>query len=148
MMSKTFEELVSNLFSDLVSVSLEYAGKSATDIFIYASLEGGVFFDPFFANGTEVLTRSKLSGVDTSIDRQRLLVNYGTTQLSQFVEECATFKNPTPTEIKLHYVVATGKTDVDLKYVPQWSHTPDISFHDRSEEWQEEARVMLAQRSV
>ncbi|QOD09805.1 hypothetical protein [Rathayibacter toxicus] len=148
MMSKTFEELISNLFSDLVSVSLEYAEKSATDIFIYASLEGLVFFDPFFANGTEVMTRSKLSGADTSIDRQQLLVDYGTTQLSQFVKECATFKNPTPTEIKLHYVVATGKTDVDLKYVPQWSDTPDISCHDRSEEWQEEARVMLAQRSV
>ncbi|PPI51776.1 hypothetical protein [Rathayibacter toxicus] len=147
-MSKTFEELVSNLFSDLVSVSLEYAEKSATDIFIYASLEEGVFFDPFFANGTEVLTRSKLSGVDTSIDRQRLFVNYGSTQLSQFVEECATFTNPTPTEIKLHYVVATGKTDVDLKYVPQWSDTPDISCYDKSREWQEEARVMLAQRSV
>ncbi|PPH25328.1 hypothetical protein [Rathayibacter toxicus] len=147
-MSKTFEELVSNLFSDLVSVSLEYAGKSATDIFIYASLEEGVFFDPFFANGTEVLTRSKLSGVDTSIDRQRLLVNYGTTQLSQFVKDCANFTNPTPTEIRLHYVVATGKTDVDLEYVPQWSDTPDISFHDRSRKWQEEARVMLAQRSV
>ncbi|PPI51878.1 hypothetical protein C5D35_10905 [Rathayibacter toxicus] len=147
-MSKTFEELVSNLFSDLVSVSLEYAEKSATDIFIYASLEEGVFFDPFFANGTEVMTRSKLSGVDTSIDRQRLLVNYGTTQLSQFVKDCANFTNPTPTEIRLHYVVATGKTDVDLEYVPQWSDTPDISFHDRSRKWQEEARVMLAQRSV
>ncbi|QOD08222.1 hypothetical protein [Rathayibacter toxicus] len=148
MMSKTFEELISNLFSDLVSVSLEYAGKSATDIFIYASLEEGVFFDPFFANGTEVMTRSKLSGVDTSIDRQQLLVDYGTTQLSQFVKDCANFTNPTPTEIRLHYVVATGKTDVDLEYVPQWSDTPDISFHDRSRKWQEEARVMLAQRSV
>ncbi|QOD10322.1 hypothetical protein [Rathayibacter toxicus] len=148
MMSKTFEELISNLFSDLVSVSLEYAGKSVTDIFIYASLEEGVFFDPFFANGTEVLSREKMPGVDTSIDRQQLLIGYGTTQLSQFVKDCANFTNPTPTEIKLHYVVATGKTDVDLKYVPQWSDTPDISFHDRSEEWEEEVRVMLAQRSA
>ncbi|AJM77385.1 hypothetical protein [Rathayibacter toxicus] len=147
-MSITFEELVGNLFSDLVSVSLEYAEKSVTDIFIYASLEEGVFFDPFFANGIEVMTRSKLSGVDTSADRQRLFVNYGSTQLSQFVDECAKLKNPTPTEIKLHYVVATGKTDVDLKYVPQWSHTLDISCYGRSREWQKEARVMLAQRSA
>jgi len=143
-MSGTYEASLADLFSELVSVTLEYSGNAVTDIFIYASLEDGVFFDPFFAIKREIFERHKLPGIDTSIDRQRALVKYASRQLEQFAEGCSKFSQPVPSQIKLRYVVATGRTDADLQYEPQWSNTQDVSFHDRSEEWQEQVRLLLA----
>lgn len=145
-MDKTPEKLLSDLCSELTAVSLEYASGTVTDIYVYASLEAGFFFDPFFAKGTEVVERHKLPGVDVSIERQDSLLDYGTDQLVQFAKAYSTLGRPVPTEIKLHYVIATGKTDMNLRYEPQWSNNPDldVSVHSRSEEWLEEVQRKLA----
>lgn len=145
-MTEDFENLLSRLFADLVSVSLEYANDSASDIFIYASLEQGYFFDPFFAVGTVVYRRHNLPGVDVSPNRQRALVRYGNDQLQKFASECAELGFQCPTEFKLHYVVSSGKTDADLEYEPQWSNSAslDVSDHSRSEDWKNQVIAALA----
>ena len=138
-----YETLLSGLISELVAASLEYSGSAANDIFIYAANEGALFFDPFFAVGAEILNRLQVPGVDASPDRQRALVRYGSNQLLQFVQKCAAQGHLPPTEIKIHYVVGTGKTEAEMLYEPQWSNTDDLLFTDRSAEWRAEIRSKL-----
>lgn len=147
-MTITCEDKLSGLFSELVSACLEYAGRGISDVFIYASLEGGYFFDPFFAAGGEVIERHKLSGVDTSEARQDSLLEYGARQLIRFAKECAAQGHPTPTQIKLHYVVATGATDADLAYEPQHSTSATLSPHEIGEAWMEDIRRTLSSQGA
>ena len=147
-MSETYEVLLADLLSELVAVSLEYSNNSVSDVFVYASTEQGWFFiDPFFASHGEIVERHKLAGVDTSDERQDAFLAYGTKQLAQFAKECSALDYAVPTEIKVHYVVATGKTDASQQYEAQHSNTSDVSVHDKSEEWMEEVRLLVRGRS-
>ena len=140
-----YQALLTETLTELVAVSLDYSGDVASDIYVYASLEANaITFDPFFVANGQVVERHKLPGADTSADQQRALLNYGTAQLRGLVQGGAKLEQAVPTEIKLHYVVGSGKTDADMKYDPQWSHTPDLSFADISERWQEEIRASLS----
>ena len=56
--------------------------------------------------------------------------------------------DPVPTEIKLHYVVASGKTDADVKYEPQHSMSATLSVFDIREAWMAEVGRSLTSRSA
>lgn len=145
----SIEDLLGDVQSELISVSLEYAGGSASEIFVYASMENGTiffdpFFDPFFVVNGAVVTRGSVPGADTSIQRQKALVNYGTAQLQRLFD-CYTERGlVSPTQLKLHYAVEQGALDSDLAYTPQYSDSASLHNIDLSKEWQAEIAAQRA----
>lgn len=138
---RNIEELLADVQAEMIGACLEYVGDAASDVFVYASMENGtLFFDPFFVVQGELTTKSKVPGVDTSILRQKSLVNFGTAQLNRLYEGCTEFDVAIPTQLKLHFSVGARSLDSDFEYAPQYSN--DLSLHsiDLSREWQSEIR--------
>lgn len=138
-MTPEYEALFSDVLSELVAASVEYADGTASDVYIYASTEGGSpAFEPFFGRGDELVERHKLPGIDTSSERQRALLRYGNDQLIRLIAASPQPNQPLPTEMKLHYKVSTGETDARVRYDPIWLDSEGASFEDVSEQWKAE----------
>lgn len=136
-----FENVLSDAQSEMIAASLEYAGHGVSEVYVYASTENGaMFFDPFFVVGGEVVGRGKLLNVDTSLLRQRSLVKFGNAQLLRLWEAGAECGRPVPSQLKLHYVVASGSLDAQYEYGPQYSNHQTLTVHDISARWQNEIR--------
>lgn len=141
----TFEAALADVQSEMVAATLEYAGDVASDLYIYGSIEdGAIEFDPFFVVQKEVVERHKLPGTDTSPARQDALLGYGIDQLSRLVDAGERFHRPVPTQLKLHYAVASGALDASYEYEPQYSHHPTLTTNDLVERWADEVRATLA----
>jgi hypothetical protein len=144
-MSST-EELLADVQSELVGVSLEYVGEAASDIFVYASMENGtLYFDPFFVVQGVLVAKSKVPGIDTSIPRQKALVNFGTAQLKRLYDGCTELGVAVPTQLKLHYSAETRSLDSDFVYTPQYSNDTSLHNIDLSKKWQSEIRSSLGE---
>lgn len=140
----SIEDLLADVQSELVGVSLEYVGDSASDIFVYASMENGtLFFDPFFVVRGELVAKSKVPGVDVSGPRQKSLVNFGTAQLKRLYDGCKELGVAIPTQLKLHYSVETRSLDSDFMYIPQYSNDASLHSIDLSKKWQSEVDSRL-----
>ncbi|WP_422935444.1 hypothetical protein [Sinomonas sp. P47F7] len=142
-----FEGLLADVQSEMIAASLEYAGNGVSDVYIYASTENGsMFFDPFFVVDGEVVGRGKLLNADTSIPRQRLLMKYGSIQLLRLWEAGTKYGRTVPSQLKLHYVVASGSLDAKYEYDAQHSNHRTLTVHDISGRWQDEIRGEAAGR--
>ena len=140
----SLEDLLADVQSELVDVCLEYVGDTASDIFVYASMENGtLFFDPFFVVQGELVAKSKVPGVDTSIPRQKSLVNFGTAQLKRLSDGCTELGVAIPTQLKLHYSAETRSLDSDFVYTPQYSNDTSLHNIDLSKKWQSEVQSRL-----
>lgn len=140
----SFEEVLASVQSELISVSLEYSGDVASDIYAYCSTEGGVLqFDPFFVVDGVVTRRHKLPGVDTSIPRQRALVEFGNNELARLREAAKRFNRPLPTQMKLHYSSASRSLDAEYEYEPQYSNHPTLTTDELIEQWEAEVQHAL-----
>lgn len=138
----TYEALLSDVISEIIGACLEYAGTHISDVFVYASLEVGYSVDPFFAQNGMVVLKSKLPGVDTSAHRQDALLHYGVAQLERLSLEGAKLGAIVPTNMQLHYTVATGALEAEFTNGPTWSLTEDDDSYTLAEAWM--ARVQDA----
>lgn len=142
---ESIEELLADAQSEMITVCLEYAGNSASDIFVYCSIENRtVFFDPFFVVHGHVVARESLPGVDTSIPRQRAMVKYGNEQLRRLYDAGKESGTAIPTQLKLHYSVQAGSLDAEFEYEPQYSHEATLDSSELSSIWQNEVQLSLA----
>ncbi|WP_415855458.1 hypothetical protein [Sinomonas sp. G460-2] len=142
----SFEGVLSDVQSELIGVSLEYAGTGVSDVYAHGSIEHNtVQFDPFFVIDGRVIERHNLPGVDTSGLRQRSLLQNGAGQLQRLRSAGETFGRPVPTQLKLHYVVASGSLDATYKYEAQYSNDPSVTTEDLVDQWQVEVQKQLGQ---
>lgn len=140
----TFEEVLADVQSEMIAVSLEFGGAAVSDIYAYGATEAGVFaFDPFFVVDGVVAERHKLPGTDTSVSRQKALTHYGTEQLVRLAKAAREFERPLPTQLKLHYSVATRSLDSSYEYDLQYTNHPTLTISDLVERWQREVQSLL-----
>ena len=140
----SFEDLLADAQSEMIAVSLEYSKRKASEIFIFATADGGMFtFDPFFVVNGSVVERHKLSGVDTSMDRQRALLKYGNAQLIRLAGGSKSFGRPLPTLFKLRFNVSSRSLDAEYSYEPLFEGAPTTTPLSLREDWQREIQAGL-----
>lgn len=145
----SYEKLLAEVQAELVAVSAEYAHGSANEILVFASLENRtLFFDPFFVSGSHVVSRGKLAGVDTSTQRQKVLINYGTAQLRRLMDGAIRHRAPVPTVIKMRYAVKDKSLHSDFLYEPQLGTNDTIHSRDLSLVWKNEIQEELDNGSI
>jgi len=64
-------------------------------------------------------------------------------QLTRLCRGCQELNVAIPTQLKLHYSVATRSLNSDFEYEPQYSHDPALFKVDLSESWLSEIRARL-----
>lgn len=145
----SYEKLLAGVQAELVAVSPEYAHGSASEILVYASLENHtLFFDPFFVSGSQVVSRGKLAGVDTSTHRQQVLINYGTAQLRLLLDGAFKHGAPVPAAIKMRYAVKDKSLRSDFLNEPQLGNNGSIHSRDLSLVWKNEIQEELDNDSI
>lgn len=142
--ASSFESVLADVQAELVAVSLDYAGEAPSDAFIYCSLEEHfLVFNVFFIVNGQVVKKHKVPDADTSFDQQDRLLDYGQAQLQRLVDAGAEFGRSVPTEIKMHYVVASRSLDADYKYDLQYTNDDSLHSSDIFQRWQDEVSAAL-----
>lgn len=144
-MTKQFEDYFSKAQTDMVAICMEYSEDQADDIFIYCSWEHNMYtFNVFFKAKAIVMHKHKLnevcSKIDTSIERQRALLDIGKSNLDLINEICKEYNHDMPTEIKLHYNVKENSLKAEYKYDLVYSNRENLSSHDIFDAWFEEIK--------
>lgn len=140
----SYEDALADVHSEIVSVVLEYADGKASDIYVYCSSErAALTIDPYFVIEGEIYEIHKAPIPSASSSRQWALLDYGIAQLQRLKEFCHQFSRPMPTEMKLHYALASGTFDADISYEDRYTGT-NLGWSDLADKWRQEIQATLA----
>jgi hypothetical protein len=147
-MRKVFEDLFSELQSDIVSICLEYVNNRADKIYIYCSYENGIISSDFFYNiNGKVVERHKLNDAiqeqidkqnleyDVSTERQDAVLNIIEEDILKIKSVCQKYDRDMPSEIKLIYNVKDHKLKAKYRYDLVYTNDPVKSADDIAMEW-------------
>lgn len=127
----------------MVAVCLEYAGGAADDVFVYFSATpNSSTADFFFGQTQRIRFAHKLVDADTSTGRQSAVLDVLMDEVRRLRAAAAEFGQPTPSEGRLHYNVATRQLDSDFHYGPL-DLGPNELETDIVNRWVEAERVKL-----
>lgn len=143
-MGKVFEDLFTELQTDMISICMEYVEKRAEKIYIYCSFEDNVLSSGFFykVNG-KIIKKNKLNDVllegqkayDVSMARQKSVINIINEDIKALVKLCRDSQREMPTQIKLIYDVINNKVNADYCYELVYSNDKDRTAYDVLEDW-------------
>lgn len=144
-MKNSFEDIFSQSQADIISLCLEYADGKVNDIYAYCSIEEGICaFDVFYSINGSLYHKHQLndanhssfqSNYDTSPERQSALLETGIQDLKNLQIILDEHDKPTPTEIKLHYNVETGRLNSEYKYEPIYTNHRTLTSEDIFDDW-------------
>lgn len=121
-------EILRNLFSNWISLALEYA-SGAPDVravYVYASSEGASSFtNVYFDQAGTVVSPGKLAGVDAALSRVGQVQDLLTADLFAAEDALKAADVPPPTEYRVYYEVATRKLDSQLSRELIYSNDAD-----------------------
>ncbi|KYD26462.1 DUF600 domain-containing protein [Geobacillus sp. FSL W8-0032] len=150
-MTKVFEDYLSELQADMVTICLEYVNNKADMIFIYASNEFGQFSsDVFYKINGCIVEKHKLNSVvqkgngqskhiyDVSKERQIAMLNICNENLRKIKDLCQKYNREMPTEMKLIYDVHKNKLEVQYSYEIKYTNDPVKTAGHVFDEWFEE----------
>lgn len=141
-MSQVFEDEFMDVQSELISLCLELVGQTVDEIYAYCSIEkDGQSFNAFFVVNNEVKTLGKLN-LNKMLTMRFL--STGTMDLNKVRRVCEKYNMPVPTEIKMSYIVSTGKFGSQYKYDEICSGNTDKTARDVFMEWVSEVKLSLA----
>ncbi|WP_113928088.1 DUF600 domain-containing protein [Bacillus sp. P14.5] len=154
-MAKVFEDYFSELQTDMVAICLEYVESRAEDVYIYCSYEPDMYvFDVFYKiNGKFVFKHNLNDAIiasdrigerafsyDTSEQRQEAVLEIGLEDLEKIHEKCKEYNKEMPTEMKLHYNVATNSLKANYNYELVYSNDDELLPDDIFKRWVEELK--------
>lgn len=144
-MKDNFEDIFSQSQADIISLCLEYADGKVNDIYAYCSIEEGIYtFDVFYSINGVLYHKHRLNDstpssaqnyYDTSSERQSALLETGIQDLKSLQVMLGKYEKPTPTEIKLHYNVDTGRLNAEYKYEPTYTNHRTLTSEDIFDQW-------------
>ena len=148
-MSKVFEDAFAELQADMISICLEFSGKTVEEIFVYGTMENRVTsFKVFFRIRGKMLRMNELNSVlkshekiDDHKDMQLGVLRIGVQDLLKMRELCKEYNMKMPTEIKIRYDVKKNSMDAQYRYEPVYSMSMDRSDNDVFDEWMAEMRA-------
>jgi len=147
-MYKIFEDGVSEIQTDMISICLEYCMKEASKIYIYCSLENRAFTSNYFfeVNG-KLYKKHKLKDVipniNVSTDIQEQVLGILINDLVEFDKLCSEFDQPLPTEIRLIYDIENNNASAKYRYDVIHSDHKTLTENDVMQQWFNEIETQL-----
>lgn len=138
-MKKGFEQVFSDIQTDMVSACLEYVENKADKVYIYASYESNIMSCDFFycINGNMYKRNELPQGYDVDADRQMECLDILLDNLETLLSVCEKYDADMPTEIKIIYDVKNNKINVNYQYDVQYLSTENTA-DDVAEYWYQE----------
>ncbi|WP_449432741.1 hypothetical protein [Pseudomonas putida] len=134
-MTKNFEDHLSEIQANMVSIAREYADHRADEIFIYAAHEDGTSaFDIFYKINGTILEKEKINNAlksgekkyDTADERINAMLDIGLDNIDTLEEKCTEFDQEMPSEMLIHYSVKSNKMRAKLRYDRVFSGDTDL----------------------
>ncbi|MFN2744373.1 MULTISPECIES: hypothetical protein [Bacillus] len=147
-MTKTFEDYLSELQTDMVDICLEYVDNQADAVYIYCSYEPDMYaFDVFYKINGKYVYKHKINDAvedsekyDTSENRQEAVLDIGIENLKEIHSKCTEFDHEMPTEIKLIYDVKQNSLKGNYRYDLVYSNDDELLPDDIFDLWFEEVK--------
>ena len=144
---KNFEDKLSEIQKDMISLSLELAEDKIDTVYIYGSYENNsLFFNSFFAQDNKVYTINKLDqlGIENlTTDRMFQYLDIGITDFKRFITLFQENKKQAPTQLKLVYDNVNKKAKAQYSYDLFYSNSDKITADDIFEQWYNEVKEVV-----
>lgn len=148
-MAKVFEDEFMDWQADMVDIAKEYIEDRAEKIYLYGSIEEGVyFFNLFFKIKNKILFMHQINSIlsnsekkfDVSQDRQETVLHIGAEDLIKIEEVCKKYGQSVPTEFKLIYDVKSNSLKAHYEYDLKYSNEEDVDTDDIFMAWYEDIK--------
>ena len=144
---KNFEDKLSEIQKDMISLALELAEEKIDTAYIYGSYENhSLSFNSFFAKDKKVYTINKLDelGIENlTTDRMFQYLDIGISDLERFITLFQEDKKQAPTQLKLVYDNVNKKAKAQYSYDLFYSNSDKITADDIFEQWYSEVKEVV-----
>lgn len=139
-----FEDKLSEIQTDMISLALELAEDKIDTVYIYGSYENNsLSFNSFFAQDNKVYTINKLDqlGIENlTKDRMFQYLEIGISDLERFITLFQEDKKQAPTQLKLVYDNVNKKANAKYSYEIFYSNSDSLTPEDIFMEWYNEVK--------
>ncbi|EHI75779.1 hypothetical protein HMPREF9184_01807 [Streptococcus sp. oral taxon 058 str. F0407] len=139
-----FEDKLSEIQTDMISLALELAEDKIDTAYIYGSYENNsLSFNSFFAQDNKVYTINKLDqlGIENlTKDRMFQYLEIGISDLERFITLFQENKKQAPTQLKLVYDNVNKKANAKYSYEIFYSNSDSLTPEDIFMEWYNEVK--------
>ena len=139
-----FEDKLSEIQTDMISLALELAEDKIDTAYIYGSYENNsLSFNSFFAQDNKVYTINKLDqlGIENlAKDRMFQYLEIGISDLERFITLFQEDKKQAPTQLKLVYDNVNKKANAKYSYEIFYSNSDSLTPEDIFMEWYNEVK--------
>ncbi|WP_342986301.1 hypothetical protein [Streptococcus parasanguinis] len=141
---KNFEDKLSEIQKDMISLALELAEEKIDTAYIYGSYENhSLSFNSFFAKDKKVYTINKLDelGIENlTTDRMFQYLDIGITDFKRLITLFQEDKKQAPTQLKLVYDNVNKKAKAQYSYDLFHSNSDTLTPYDIFMEWYNEVK--------
>lgn len=139
-----FEDKLSEIQTDMISLALELAEGKIDIAYIYGSCENhSLSFNSFFAKDKKVYTINKLDelGIENlTTDRMFQYLDIGMTDFERLITLFQEDKKQAPTQLKLVYDNVNKKAKAKYSYENFYSNSDSLTPEDIFMEWYKEIK--------
>ena len=139
-----FEDKLSEIQKDMISLALELAEGKIDTVYIYGSYENNsLSFNSFFAQDNKVYTINKLDqlGIENlTKDRMFQYLDIGISDLERLITLFQEDKKQAPTQLKLVYDNVNKKAKAQYSYDLFYSNSDTLTSYDIFMEWYKEIK--------
>lgn len=139
-----FEDKLSEIQKDMISLALELAEDKIDTAYIYGSYENNsLSFNSFFAKDNKVYTINKLDqlGIENlTTDRMFQYLEIGISDLERLITLFQEDKKQAPTQLKLVYDNVNKKANAKYSYEIFYSNSDSLTPEDIFMEWYNEVK--------
>ncbi|RSI66823.1 hypothetical protein D8863_07310 [Streptococcus oralis] len=139
-----FEDKLSEIQKDMISLALELAEGKIDTVYIYGSYENNsLSFNSFFAQDNKVYTINKLDqlGIENlTKDRMFQYLDIGINDLERLITLFQEDKKQAPTQLKLVYDNVNKKAKAQYSYDLFYSNSDTLTSYDIFMEWYKEIK--------
>jgi hypothetical protein len=144
---KNFEDKLSEIQKDMISLALELAEGKIDTAYIYGSCENhSLSFNSFFAKDKKLYTINKLDelGIESlTTDRMFQYLDIGISDLERFITLFQEDKKQAPTQLKLVYDNVNKKAKAQYSYDLFYSNSDKLTADDIFEQWYSEVKEVV-----
>ena len=144
---KNFEDKLSEIQKDMISLALELAEGKIDTAYIYGSCENhSLSFNSFFAKDKKLYTINKLDelGIENlTTDRMFQYLDIGISDLERLITLFQEDKKQAPTQLKLVYDNVNKKAKAQYSYDLFYSNSDKITADDIFEQWYSEVKEVV-----
>ena len=139
-----FEDKLSEIQTDMISLALELTEEKIDTAYIYGSYENNsLSFNSFFAQDNKVYTINKLDqlGIENlTKDRMFQYLDIGINDFKRFITLFQEDKKQAPTQLKLVYDNVNKKANAKYSYDFYYSNSDTLTADNIFEQWYNEVK--------